>query len=118
MSLYYMYLSKLSVYDQKDQAVFVVLGDAGEELTGKKAAELVERYYQANEDVGEDHIVPVPQAMIDTLGQTRKFIVKVSDHNLNGKSQTLTVTKVLPLEPPEPVVETGEKDQAVFVFVI
>ncbi|CAN7018247.1 unnamed protein product [Brassica oleracea var. botrytis] len=40
------YLSKLSVYDQKDQAVFVVLGDAGEELTGKKAAELVERYYQ------------------------------------------------------------------------
>ncbi|CAN6927988.1 unnamed protein product, partial [Brassica oleracea] len=112
------YLSKLSVYDQKDQAVFVVLGDAGEELTGKKAAELVERYYQANEDVGEDHIVPVPQAMIDTLGQTRKFIVKVSDHNLNGKSQTLTVTKVLPLEPPEPVVETREKDQAVFVFVI
>ncbi|KAH0872698.1 hypothetical protein HID58_070060, partial [Brassica napus] len=112
------YLSKPSVYDQKDQAVFVVLGDAGEELTGKKAAELVERYYQANEDVGEDHIVPVPQAMIDTLGQTRKFIVKVSDHNLNGKSQTLTVTKVLPLEPPEPVVETGEKDQAVFVFVI
>ncbi|KAL0804195.1 hypothetical protein Bca101_096685 [Brassica carinata] len=106
------YLSKPSVYDQKDQAVFVVLGDAGEELTGKKAAELVERYYQANEDVGEDHIVPVPQAMIDTLGQTRKFIVKVSDHNLNGKSQTLTVTKVLPLEPPEPVVETGEKDQA------
>ncbi|XP_048624109.1 uncharacterized protein LOC106404337 [Brassica napus] len=88
------YLSKLSVYDQKDQAVFVVLGDAGEELTGKKAAELVERYYQANEDVGEDHIVLVPQAMIDTIGQTRKFIVKVSDHNLNGKSQTLTVTKV------------------------
>ncbi|KAL0759831.1 hypothetical protein Bca101_075981 [Brassica carinata] len=57
-------------------AVFVVLGDAGEELTGKKAAELVERYYQANDSVGEDHIVPVPQAMIDTIGQTRKFIVK------------------------------------------
>ncbi|KAF3520191.1 hypothetical protein DY000_02061905 [Brassica cretica] len=102
------YLSKLSVYDQKDQAVFVVLGDAGEELTGKKAAELVERYYQANEDVGEDHIVPVPQAMIDIIGQTRKFIAKVSNHNLNGKSQTLTVTKVLPLKAPEPVVETGE----------
>ncbi|CAN6968292.1 unnamed protein product [Brassica oleracea var. botrytis] len=102
------YLSRLSVYDQKDQAVFVVLGDAGEELTGKKAAELVERYYQANEDMGEDHIVPVPQAMIDTIGQTRKFIVKVSDHNLNGKSQTLTVAKVLPLKAPEPVVKTGD----------
>ncbi|KAG2314875.1 hypothetical protein Bca52824_017997 [Brassica carinata] len=40
------YLSRLSVYDHNDQAVFVVLGDAGEELTGKKAAELVESYYQ------------------------------------------------------------------------
>ncbi|KAL0815201.1 PREDICTED: uncharacterized protein LOC106319979 [Brassica oleracea var. oleracea] len=96
------YLSKLSVYDQKDQAVFVVLGDAGEELTGKKAAELVERYYQANDNVGEDHIVPVPQAMIDAIGQTRKFIVKVSDHNLNGKCRTLTVTKVSLLKPQNP----------------
>uniref|UniRef100_A0A0D3BHY4 Replication factor A C-terminal domain-containing protein n=2 Tax=Brassica oleracea var. oleracea TaxID=109376 RepID=A0A0D3BHY4_BRAOL len=51
------YLSKLSAYDHNGQAVFVVLG---EELTGKKAAELVERYYQANDSVGEDHIVPVP----------------------------------------------------------
>nr|VDC92730.1 unnamed protein product [Brassica rapa] len=76
------YLSKLSVYDQKDQAVFVVLGDAGEELFGKKAAELVEKYYQ--------------------------FIVKVSTHNLDGKSQTLTVTKVLPHEAPEPVIEPVE----------
>ncbi|KAL0899331.1 hypothetical protein Bca101_083292 [Brassica carinata] len=40
------YLSKFSVYDHNDQAVFVVLGDAGEKLTGKKAAELVENYYQ------------------------------------------------------------------------
>lgn len=34
------------MYDNNDQAVFVVLGDAGEELTGKKASELVEKYYQ------------------------------------------------------------------------
>ncbi|CAN7077606.1 unnamed protein product [Brassica oleracea var. botrytis] len=83
-------------------AIFVFLGDAGEALTGKKAVELVERYYPANDSVGEDHIVPVPQAMIDTIGQTRKFIVKVSNHNLTAKTQTLTVTKVLPLEAPEP----------------
>ncbi|KAL0790226.1 hypothetical protein Bca101_006472 [Brassica carinata] len=37
------YLSKLSAYDHNDQAVFIVLGEV---LTGKKAAELVERYYQ------------------------------------------------------------------------
>ncbi|XP_013583285.1 PREDICTED: uncharacterized protein LOC106292221 [Brassica oleracea var. oleracea] len=130
--------SEIDGVTQRIKPYFFVLGDAGEELTGKKATKLVERYYQANEDVGEDHIVPVPQAMIDTIGQTRKFIVKanedvgedhivpvpqamidtigqtrkfivkVSNHNLNGKSQTLTVTKVLPLKAPEPVVETGE----------
>ncbi|KAG2268413.1 hypothetical protein Bca52824_062968 [Brassica carinata] len=73
------YLSRLSVYDHIDQAVFVLLGDAGEELTGKKAGELVESYYQANEGVEGDHIVPVPQAMMYTIGQTRKFVVKVDE---------------------------------------
>ncbi|KAG2281263.1 hypothetical protein Bca52824_052483 [Brassica carinata] len=72
-------------------AVFVVLGDADEELTGKNATELVERYYQANDSVGGDHIVPVPQAMIDTIGQTRKFIAKV-----------------LPPDAPEPEGNLGE----------
>ncbi|XP_056843878.1 replication protein A 70 kDa DNA-binding subunit A-like [Raphanus sativus] len=91
------YLSKLSVYDRSEQAVFVILGAAGEELTGRKASELVESYYQENESVGVDAMVPVPQAMLDTIGQTRKFIVKVSSHNLAGKTRTLTVTKVLPL---------------------
>lgn len=43
-------------------------------------------------------MVPVPQALIDTIGQTRTFIVKVSKHNLEGKTRSLTVTKVLPLE--------------------
>ena len=46
-------------------------------------------------------MVPVPQALIDTIGQTRKFIVKVSDHNLTGKTQALTVTEVLTPEDQE-----------------
>ena len=46
-------------------------------------------------------MVPVPQALSDTIGQTRKFIVKVSNHNLDGKTHTLTVTKVLQSEAPE-----------------
>ncbi|CAF2174416.1 unnamed protein product [Brassica napus] len=89
------YLAKISVYDNEDQASFVLLGDAGHELSGRKASELVASYFEANENVGDDHLVPVPQALIDTIGQTRKFIVKVSDHNLTGKTQALTVTKVL-----------------------
>ncbi|KAH0863773.1 hypothetical protein HID58_080984 [Brassica napus] len=95
------YLTKISVYDNDDQASFVLLGDAVHELSGKKASELVEDYFEANEDVGGDHLVPVPQALIDTIGQTRKFVVKVSKHNLTGQTQSLTVTKVLTLEVPE-----------------
>ncbi|CDY38328.1 BnaA02g18210D [Brassica napus] len=72
------YLAKISVYDNDDQACFVLLGDAGQELTGKKASELVDSYFE-----------------------TRKFIVKVSTHNLTGKTQSLTVTKVLIPEDPE-----------------
>uniref|UniRef100_M4CBB8 Replication factor A C-terminal domain-containing protein n=1 Tax=Brassica campestris TaxID=3711 RepID=M4CBB8_BRACM len=92
------YLAKISVHDSDDQASFVLLGDAGHELSGRKASELVASYFEANENVKDDHLVPVPQALIDTIGQTRKFIVKVSNHNLTGKTQALTVTKVLPLE--------------------
>ncbi|KAG2281399.1 hypothetical protein Bca52824_052619 [Brassica carinata] len=95
------YLAKISVYDNDDQASFVLLGGAGYELSGKKASELVEDYFEANEDVGDDHLVPVPQALIDTIGQTRKFVVKVSNHNLTGQTQALTVTKVLTPEVPE-----------------
>ncbi|CDY21799.1 BnaA06g20680D [Brassica napus] len=95
------YLAKITVYDNDDQATFVLLGGAGHELSGKKASELVEKYFEANENVGDDHLVPVPQALIDTIGQTRKFVVKVSDHNLTGKTQALTVTKVLTPEVPE-----------------
>ncbi|KAL0846571.1 hypothetical protein Bca101_019817 [Brassica carinata] len=102
------YLAKLSVYDLSDQAFLVLLGDAGEELTGKKASELVGSYYEANDGVGDDDIVPVPQVLIDAIGQTRTFVVKISSHNLEGKTQTLTVTKVLPLEAPEPEAKSGD----------
>ncbi|WZZ24210.1 hypothetical protein YC2023_007626 [Brassica napus] len=94
------YLTNLSVYDNNDHARFVLLCDAGRDLTGKLASELVESYFEANESIGDDAVVPVPQALIDTIGQTRKFVVKVSKHNLEGKTQALTVTKVLPLEVP------------------
>ncbi|CDY60679.1 BnaCnng36820D [Brassica napus] len=91
------YLTKISVYDKSEQAAFVILGDAGKELSGKHDAELVATYYESNEGAGAEHCVPIPQALLDTIGQTRKFIVKVSDHNLSGKTQTITVTKILPL---------------------
>ncbi|KAF3572569.1 hypothetical protein F2Q69_00060989 [Brassica cretica] len=101
------YLTRISVYDKSEQAVFVILGDAGKELTGKHAAELVDNYFETNEGIGVDACVPVPQALLDTIGLTRKFIVKVSDHNLTGKTQTITVTKILPPEAPLPASSDG-----------
>ncbi|CAH8357875.1 unnamed protein product [Eruca vesicaria subsp. sativa] len=94
------YLTKISVYDKSEQAVFVVLGDAGKVLTGKPASELVACYFEANEGAGADHCVPVPRAFLDAIGKTFKFIVKISDHNLTGKIQSLTVTKILPADAP------------------
>ncbi|KAF3591914.1 hypothetical protein DY000_02025708 [Brassica cretica] len=66
------YLTKISVYDKSEQAVFVLLGDAGRELTGKHVSELVARYFE---------------------------------HNLTGKTQTITVTKVLPAPAPQNAIE-------------
>ncbi|KAF3547478.1 hypothetical protein DY000_02003370 [Brassica cretica] len=82
--------------------IFVLIGDVGRELTGKPASELVESYFEADENVGDDHVIPVPQALLGTIGQTHKFIVKVSKHNLEGKTLALTVTKLLPSKAPAP----------------
>ena len=44
--------------------------------------------------------MPVPEALINTIGQRHKFSVKVTEHNLSGKTRALTVTKILPLDTP------------------
>ncbi|KAL0824617.1 hypothetical protein Bca101_048294 [Brassica carinata] len=102
------YLTKLSVYENNDQACFVLLGDAERELTSKTAAELVANYFEANVDVDEDNVIPVPQDLIGTIGQTHKFVIKVSKHNLEVKTQALTVTKVL--TPDAPVLEDNVEE--------
>ncbi|CAN6829336.1 unnamed protein product [Brassica oleracea] len=40
------YLTRISVYDKSEQTVFVVLSDAGKELTRKHASELVASYFE------------------------------------------------------------------------
>lgn len=42
----YWYFAKISVYGNNDQTVFVLLGDAGRELSGKHASGLVDNYFQ------------------------------------------------------------------------
>ncbi|KAL0817612.1 hypothetical protein Bca101_074056 [Brassica carinata] len=96
------YRAKISVYDNTEQAFFVLLGDAGRELTGRHASELVSNYFEANKSEGADHEVPIPEALISIIGQTHKFCVKVTDHNFSGNTRAVTVTKILPLDTPPP----------------
>ncbi|XP_048595943.1 uncharacterized protein LOC125577891 [Brassica napus] len=91
------YLAKISVYDKSDEAVFVLLGDASRELTGKHASELVSNHFEANGNKENGFEVPVPQALLNTIGQTHKFNV----NTLSGRTRVITVTKVLsPSAPP------------------
>ncbi|KAG2274886.1 hypothetical protein Bca52824_057441 [Brassica carinata] len=101
------YRAQISVYDNSEQAVFVLLGDAGFELIGKHASELVSNYFEANGNQGVTQEVPVPEALLSTISQKHNFCVKVTKHNLDGKSRSLTVTKILHLDTP-PVTEASE----------
>ncbi|CAF1894393.1 unnamed protein product, partial [Brassica napus] len=100
------YRSKISVYDNSDQAFFVLLGDAGRELTGKPASELVRSYFEANGSQEGNHEAPVPEALISTIGQRHKFCVKVTEDNLSGKTRSLTVTKIIPLDTPPATISS------------
>ncbi|CAN6850106.1 unnamed protein product [Brassica oleracea] len=100
------YRSKISVYDNSEQAFFVLLGDAGRELTGKPASELVRSFFEANGSQEDNHEAPVPEALISTIGQRHKFCVKVAEHNLSGKTRSFTVTKILPLDTPPATVSS------------
>uniref|UniRef100_A0A0D3ACH3 Replication factor A C-terminal domain-containing protein n=1 Tax=Brassica oleracea var. oleracea TaxID=109376 RepID=A0A0D3ACH3_BRAOL len=89
------YRAQISVYDNSEQAVFVCL------------------VMLANGNQGVTQEVPMPEALISTIGQKHNFCVKVTKHNLEGKSRSLTVTKILPLDTPaatessEETFETG-----------
>ncbi|KAH0883273.1 hypothetical protein HID58_059369 [Brassica napus] len=79
---------------------FVLLGDAGRELTGRHTSKLVNSYFEAKKSEGADHEVPVSEALISTIRQTHKFCVKVTDYNFSGNTRAITVTKILPLDTP------------------
>ncbi|CAN6870085.1 unnamed protein product [Brassica oleracea] len=107
------YRAKISVYDNSEQAIFVLLGDAGRSLTGKQASELLSSYFEANGDKGAEDEVPVPEALISIIGQTHRFCVKVTDHNFSGNTRAITVTKVLSQDiPPHTEASVGDNNAA------
>ncbi|KAF2533557.1 hypothetical protein F2Q70_00033024 [Brassica cretica] len=109
------YRVKISVYDNNEQAIFVLLGDAGRSLTGKHASELLSSYFEANGDKGAEDEVSVPEALISIIGQTHRFCVKVTDHNFSGNTRAITVTKVLSQDiPPHTEASVGNNNAAAF----
>ncbi|CAH8308744.1 unnamed protein product [Eruca vesicaria subsp. sativa] len=90
-----MYHDEICVYDDSEKATFVLLGDAGPELTGSQAAELIDNYFEANGDMGANHEMSSPKCLVGTIGQTHKFRVKVSSYNFTVPSHTITVTEVV-----------------------
>ncbi|CAH8362953.1 unnamed protein product, partial [Eruca vesicaria subsp. sativa] len=55
--------------------MFIILGDAGKELTGRRATELIDKYAEENGGDGAEHEVP----------QTHKFRIKVAHFNFTSK---------------------------------
>ncbi|CAN6984785.1 unnamed protein product [Brassica oleracea var. botrytis] len=103
------YRVELSVYDNEEQCTFIILGDAGKELTGRKATEMINAYVQENGGDASEFEVPLPQCFIDTIGQTKKFKIKVAHYNFTSTRLSLNATKIVSpavLPPKNPPLNT------------
>ncbi|CAN6864317.1 unnamed protein product [Brassica oleracea] len=103
------YRVEMFVYDNEEQCTFIILGDAGKELTGRKATELIDTYAEENGGDGAELEVPLPQCFIDAIGQTKKFRIKVSPYNFTSTRLSLTATKIVSstvLPPKNPPLNT------------
>ncbi|KAF3599610.1 hypothetical protein F2Q69_00036311 [Brassica cretica] len=71
------YLAKISVYDNNDQSLpFLVMQDVSRLVTIATLRRCLS-----------------PKALINTIGQTHKFSVMVSEYSLTGNTQTTIATK-------------------------
>ncbi|CAH8309923.1 unnamed protein product [Eruca vesicaria subsp. sativa] len=59
--------------------LFVILCATGPELMGRQVLALPDNYFDANGDIGDHYEMPTPQCMLDIVGKTHKFRVKVKD---------------------------------------
>ncbi|XP_018485597.1 uncharacterized protein LOC108856321 isoform X2 [Raphanus sativus] len=89
------YRVEMSVYDNEEQCTFIILGDAGKELTGRKATELIDTYVEENGGDWAELEVPLPQCFIDTIGETKKFRIKVAPYNFKSARLSFTATRIV-----------------------
>ncbi|CAN6823272.1 unnamed protein product, partial [Brassica oleracea var. botrytis] len=108
------YRVEMSVYDNEEQCTFIILGDAGKELTGRKATELIDTYAEENGGDGAELEVSLPQCFIDAIGQTKKFRIKMSPYNFTSTRLSLTATKIVSsavLPPKNPPLNTPARTE-------
>ncbi|KAG2270769.1 hypothetical protein Bca52824_065324 [Brassica carinata] len=101
------YRVELSVYDNDEQCTFIILGDAGKDLTGKQ--QLIDAYVRENGGDAAELEVSLPQCFIDTIGQTKKFRIKVAHYNFTSTQLSLTAIKIVSpaeLPPKNPPLKT------------
>ncbi|KAH0872986.1 hypothetical protein HID58_070348, partial [Brassica napus] len=109
------YLAKISIYDKNYQAVFVLLGNASHELTGKHSSEMTASYRTLKSYLGAGHEMhTLPQALIYIIGQTHKFRVKVSEYNFSVLPP-LTTPPELPLAAKSKMALPSASDVGVYI---
>ncbi|WZZ43231.1 hypothetical protein YC2023_039490 [Brassica napus] len=74
-----------------------------------KKSNRVDRHVEENGGDGAELEIPLPQCFIDTIGQTKKFRIKVAHYNFTSTRLSLTATKIVSsavLPPKNPPLKT------------
>ncbi|CDY55024.1 BnaC03g75470D [Brassica napus] len=84
-------------------------GNENATAVAKKATEMINAYVQENGGDASELEVPLPQCFIDTIGQTKKFKIKVAHYNFTSTRLSLNATKIVSpavLPPKNPPLNT------------
>ncbi|KAL8509895.1 hypothetical protein ACS0TY_016932 [Phlomoides rotata] len=96
---------EVGVNDGKDYTTFVIFDKDAKQLTKSTAAELMT---EIGDDPVEDRSDRVPANILNIVGKTFKFRVKVTPFNFRAKYQSFTVSRIINISDPateEPLQE-------------
>ncbi|CAN8255440.1 unnamed protein product [Cochlearia groenlandica] len=103
-----MYRLELSVRDTTGSTKFFILDDVGQQLVGQTAAKLMDNLYVATTNAEGHTYTTIPQCLLDTIGTTYNFQIKLTPYNFTGTCQTITVTRLLEATTNQNVNQAGE----------
>ncbi|CAN8254993.1 unnamed protein product [Cochlearia groenlandica] len=90
------YRFEIAVRDTTGSTTFVVFDDVGKKLAGQIYKLLLFLCWShATDTTKEDTKSTVPQCLLDIIGCTYKFQIKLTPYNFTAKRQTITVSRLL-----------------------